>query len=1235
MADHDPISDEGTPNKRRRLDTAKGWDSQDDSGDELTVDDFETATLPLSHAPPKKLQYTAGQMHADLRSSSMTADRSSPPRTFVTQATQPLGHTTQPTQPLKRPYQATQTLTSDTTRRSSDVLVHRSSPPASSPSPNRPLPEPIRKAPFAKPNGILASAMAPAGTAFRRPHGIQSRPPPVDVDSDVDDPPIERSDDESQRPNSYRPNGHGTNSNPSRNENRVKDSPRNSSQLPNMSTGVFSSLMKEFGHNPSTTKPADDMISSYASSSRTSRPTAPVAPMSRVPAHNAVAYDRIEDVPDYITRKRIEDIQLTFPFETVQRCFDALAQCKGNVEDAKAWLLADEEQDAPGEDDDADELASTTPVPPKGIARTATQLSQPIRPAVKQDIKASGRTIAEKYGGSTQVRRPSVDEEDLKPRRRLQQGRKQRELSPPLSSPVQVQHPPQPLQRLKKQTIVISDDEEESDSGIVDDGDDVEESSHDTRLLKFFNECSILDLADLSAQPEDVAKLVTEKRPFTNLDEVRAISTTTAQTTKSGKKSKARPIGEKIVDTCGDVWTSYDAIDELVKACEEMAKPTQEKLKSWGVASEDGELQLTNLDDAQDSGIGTPASSCPSDDVVPRSSKETKEGKRKNKYLPQPPNMNPDCALKDYQLVGLNWLHLLWTQRISCILADDMGLGKTCQVIAFLAQLQEEKVNGCALVIVPGSTLENWLREFERFAPSLTVQPYYGSQSERTELQVMIEQNFDSIDVVVTTYDMAVTKSDNIFLRKGVDPMVCIYDEAHVLRNTQSQRYRQLMRFNPEFRILLTGTPLQNNLKELIAVLAFLMPEMFQDKKEELDYIFQHKATTKEPTENAALLSAQRIAKARSIVTPFILRRKKQQVLDLPTKHSRVEYCDMSPSQSDHYADIYEEASQFYAANAKPKTAKQTSNILMALRKAAMHPLLARRRYDDKVIEKMTDLCVKHKVFGGSDDRPDLVRAYLTGEGANALKGGDFALHQLCSESQVPALKRLALKKQPWMDSGKVVKFKELINNFAQNGDRVLVFSQFTTMMDILESVLQTLSIKFMRLDGSTNMQIRQEMIDTFTQDDSITVFMLSTRAGGAGINLAAANKVIIFDSGFNPQDDIQAENRAHRVGQTREVEVIRLVTRGTIEEQIHALGESKLALDARVAGEGAGSEGDDGKKAEKAGEQMVEQMFKDGLKPDQEADVDEKKSSVDLKDAFKDGLEAVGVKVASRQAQF
>jgi SWI/SNF-related matrix-associated actin-dependent regulator 1 of chromatin subfamily A len=171
-----------------------------------------------------------------------------------------------------------------------------------------------------------------------------------------------------------------------------------------------------------------------------------------------------------------------------------------------------------------------------------------------------------------------------------------------------------------------------------------------------------------------------------------------------------------------------------------------------------------------------------------------------------------------------------------------------------------------------------------------------------------------------------------------------------------------------------------------------------------------------------------------------------------------------------------------------------------------------------------------------------------------------------------------------------VTKLCELLIDFKAQGDRVLIFSQFVMVMDILEVVMENLQMKYFRLDGNTDINERQTMIDEFYANEDITVFLLSTKAGGAGINLACANKVIIFDSSFNPQDDIQAENRAHRVGQTRDVEVIRMVTRGTIEEKIYALGETKLALDDRVAGEATPEEKD--ANLEKAVIAKVEEML-------------------------------------------
>lgn len=274
-------------------------------------------------------------------------------------------------------------------------------------------------------------------------------------------------------------------------------------------------------------------------------------------------------------------------------------------------------------------------------------------------------------------------------------------------------------------------------------------------------------------------------------------------------------------------------------------------------------------------------------------------------------SMNDDIELKDYQVVGLNWLNLLWQTGTSGILADDMGLGKTCQVIAFLSHLKEQGVGKPALIVVPGSTLENWCREFERFSRNISFTPYYGSQADRFEHQDTILHNISQgqCDVIITTYDLTFRKEDNAFLRK-CKPQICIFDEGHVLKNANTIRYKSLMRIATPCRILLTGTPLQNSLQELMSILGFLMPTVFYSKKDEgddnvqamLQVLFKHKAKVTESDSHSSLLSAQRIQRARTMLTPFILRRKKAQVLKhLPKKTSRVEYCELTPTQKTLY----------------------------------------------------------------------------------------------------------------------------------------------------------------------------------------------------------------------------------------------------------------------------------------------------------------------------------------------
>jgi SWI/SNF-related matrix-associated actin-dependent regulator 1 of chromatin subfamily A len=1238
MADSDPIS-EYTPAKRQKLNHLKPWDEANDSGDELFEEHETVATLPVTASQRPQLGYSSKQFHSDLNTLSSS----------VTQPTQPISQgnntfVTQPTQTLKR-----------SSTESDDVQVQRSSPP---PAVTQPPPKP--QASFAKPKrSFIASAMAPPGTAFRRPQGVQSRPTAIPVDDSDEDPEIQphSSDEETQglksniRPTNFTKGGRGLNSSPnrrsvSREETVVRESPK-PARAPH--PNGFLALMAGFEHKETVAKPkpTDDMASAYGGTSRSARPLSKQNTADS--PTNAVIYKKLDDIQDYSMRRNVEGmLKILGESYSVQRCYDALVRKHGNKQDAMNWLV----------EADTHESAHT-PIKsgPKGVARTvahsgSSQLSQPpVRSTARADVKIQAKSIAERYGAPkktqpSQFSQPSQpaqptptaieiedddeEEEDAapRPRKRLIQRKRPEVRSP---SPV-TSAPKAHIQPAKKAPITIdsdgSDVDHDSGNGSDNEVEIVGESSHDIKLLKFFNEATLAQIADLCASPESDVQLLIDKRPFNTLDEIRAL-TNAPEFTKSGKKSRTKPIGDKIVDNCSDMLKGYDAVDDLVAECEQIAKPIQDSLKSWGVGEgAGGELQLMNLEEAHDSGIGTPASST---DELSASLRMNGKGK-KGKFLGQPENMSADITMKDYQLVGLNWLHLLWDKKISCILADDMGLGKTCQVISFLSQLQLEKVDGVHLVIVPGSTLENWLREFKNFSPELNVVPYYGSQAERPTLQDHIEENFDTIDVIVTTYDMTVKPDDNRFLR-NLGPSVCVYDEAHALRNPKSDRYRQLMRIPADFKVLLTGTPLQNNLQELIAILAFIMPGLFHSKEEDLNYIFQHKATTKD-ADHAALLSAQRIARARSMMTPFILRRKKAQVLWLPAKHSRVEFCDMTESQAIMYQNEMYDAQQVFLdkENGKKTTAKASSNVLMNLRKAAIHPLLSRRIYDDKKLGRIQTALLRDGEFAGN--APEKVWKYLTGEGPQNIKGGDFGLHRFCAER--PFLHKYALKKQEWMDCGKVQKFKELVLGYKKNGDRALVFSQFTTLMDILETVLETLDIRYMRLDGSTRMDIRQDMIDKFSSEQDITVFMLSTKAGGAGINLAAANKVIIFDSGFNPQDDIQAENRAHRVGQTRDVDVVRLVTKATIEEQIHALGESKLALDERVAGEAA-TAGED-KAAEKEGEKAVEKMFLESLKGKQEGGGDKVKKEDgaekvkkggDLKQQFKKGLSDAGLEVS------
>ncbi|KAJ5472576.1 hypothetical protein N7530_006577 [Penicillium desertorum] len=1070
---------------------------------------------------------------------------------------------TQPTQLLEHPYP----------RHSNTVIQVAAS------SPLGPVPSPPRRVQ----GGLLSSLIAPSGTQFRPPaSGPAKRTPQFDLD----DGPTYRggsSDEEYHLQSTDIKPSMFAKTIQSPEKEKIMESPVRPDTGPmDRFREITTSAMYDPKKTGTATKRTADQMSPPAPKGVAMKKSRQDAPSRAQPVGTPDIL--LHEINDFRLRVKVERILKVMPHMTVRTCMEAMLKAKGNYDDA-LQILADM--------DAADQENGPVVIASSDDELSASPAVGPV-PMAKQNIKARG-TIQDKWAAMKQPKGQDSDDEG-KPRRRLIRGPKSdassRAVSPVRAITINDDSPPKKkLGRLQKGRRAPSPDRSESPEAMMSDSDDsnvqVQESTAgglDSKVLKFFNTCRVQDLADIASIPEETADLIISNRPYETLDEVRVVSAPVVETAKpKGKRGgKApKPIGDKIVDKCLDMWTGYLAIDSLVGEVEELGKPVAEEMKKWGVDTfgKKGDLEITNIAPSKsehDSGIATPTSERQPSDSDEESGKLV-VSKRKSRFISQPSIMAEDLVMKDYQIVGINWLALLFDKKLSCILADDMGLGKTCQVIAFLAHLFEKGIKGPHLVVVPSSTIENWLREFQKFCPRLNVMPYYAGLNERALIREEIEERRDEINVVITTYTIAKAKLDAKFLR-DMDFTVCVYDEGHMLKNHQSQMYEKLIRIRARFRLLLTGTPLQNNLQELASLLGFILPSVFQEHKEDLHAVFSNKAKTTDES-HATLLSQQRIERAKSMMKPFILRRKKHQVIDLPAKHSHVGWCQMRPSQVKIYDHEKEQVRQLLAdREAGKKTGSKSANILMKLRQAAIHPLLARRHYTDEILQKMAKACLKEDKWSLSD--PKIILEEL-------MPYNDFECHQMCVENP-NSLGKFKLKNDEWMDSGKVEQLKELLTRFIANGDRTLVFSQFTMVMDILEHVLETLKIEFVRLDGRTNVEDRQSILDAFHERTEIPVFLLSTKAGGAGINLACANRVVIFDSSFNPQEDVQAENRAHRVGQAREVEVYRLVTRHTIEEQIYGLGQTKLALDQAVAGDDEAV----AKKGEEAGMKVVEGMM-------------------------------------------
>ncbi|WP_437629335.1 SNF2-related protein [Clostridium paraputrificum] len=420
--------------------------------------------------------------------------------------------------------------------------------------------------------------------------------------------------------------------------------------------------------------------------------------------------------------------------------------------------------------------------------------------------------------------------------------------------------------------------------------------------------------------------------------------------------------------------------------------------------------------------------------------------------------------LRKYQKEGFKWLNELSELGFGGILADDMGLGKTIQVITFVLSKRSKKT----LIITPTSVLYNWKDEFERFAPNVRGGLVHGTKAQRDRTLSEIKK----YDVLITTYG-TLKNDENEYEKLQFD--YCIIDEGQNIKNPTSKTTLSVKKINSKCNFALTGTPIENNLMELWSIFDFVMPGFLFTKERFKGKFIQNKNTEE----------------LKSLITPFILRRVKEDVLDeLPEKIEKKYLVDMTTKQKSIYKSYVKEIKE------KLKSSKGNTNMLT-------------------FITKLREVCLD----------PSLIM--------DDYNGG----------------------------SGKINALMELLDNYIAGNKKILVFSQFTSALKNIEKNLEEVGINYIYLDGSIGSKERGELVKKFNEDPLISVFLISLKAGGVGLNLTSASVVIHFDPWWNPAIENQATDRAHRFGQKNVVEVIKLISKDTIEEKILLLQEDKKEL--------------------------------------------------------------------------
>ncbi|KAF2637238.1 hypothetical protein P280DRAFT_112715 [Massarina eburnea CBS 473.64] len=511
------------------------------------------------------------------------------------------------------------------------------------------------------------------------------------------------------------------------------------------------------------------------------------------------------------------------------------------------------------------------------------------------------------------------------------------------------------------------------------------------------------------------------------------------------------------------------------------------------------------------------------------------------------------ATLRSYQQDGVNWLAFLNRYNLHGILCDDMGLGKTLQTLCMVASDHHMRAEEFAksqdpnnrrlpsLIVCPPTLSGHWQQEIRQYAPFLSCVAYVGSPPIRGQHRTQLDQ----VDIVITSYDIC--RNDNDVL-KPFNWNYVVLDEGHLIKNSKSKTSQAVKNFQSNHRLILSGTPIQNNVLELWSLFDFLMPGFLGSEK-----VFQErfakpiaasrfaKSSSKEQERGALAIEA-----LHKQVLPFLLRRLKEEVLDdLPPKIIQNYYCDLSDLQRKLFEDFTNKEVkeiQNKAGNADRESKQHIFQALQYMKKLCNSPAM--------VIKP------SHKQY-------DATQAYL--------KKNHTSLEDVAHAPKLNALKDLLV--DCGIGASDVGPAKTAANGDhvlpeAVSQHRALVFCQMKEMLDMVQNeVLQKLlpSVQYMRLDGSVDATKRQDIVNQFNSDPSYDVLLLTTSVGGLGLNLTGADTVIFVEHDWNPQKDIQAMDRAHRIGQKKVVNVYRIVTRGTLEEKILNLQRFKIDVASTV----------------------------------------------------------------------